>query len=97
MFFRRGPGQAYLKHALTPELMHIMDAKDLNLEINPLKVYEAYVNEYESKNGKACPLPKKVTPEEAAKEPVIQEIIKPRTIFLLSYGNLIDSRFAKIG
>lgn len=33
-------------------------------EINPLKVYESYINDYETKNGKACPLPRKVTAEE---------------------------------
>jgi hypothetical protein len=38
------------------------------------------VNEYESKTGKACPLPKKVSPEEAAAEPQIQAIIQPRIL-----------------
>jgi hypothetical protein len=36
-----------------------------------------YVNEWEVKNGKESPLPKKVTPEEAAANPEIQALIAP--------------------
>jgi Ras GTPase-activating-like protein IQGAP2/3 len=77
-YTRRGPGQSYLKTALTTVLTKITSDSDVCLEINPLKVYETYVNDYESKNGKQCPLPKKVTAEEAALQPIIKDIIKPR-------------------
>jgi len=77
-YTRRGPGQAYLKNTLTEVLMDIVEDKDTSLEINPSKVYETYINEYEMKNGRPCDLPKKATPEEASATPIIQEIIAPR-------------------
>eukprot|EP01114_Cavostelium_apophysatum_P006458 TRINITY_DN1777_c0_g3_i1.p1 TRINITY_DN1777_c0_g3~~TRINITY_DN1777_c0_g3_i1.p1 ORF type:complete len:766 (+),score=273.66 TRINITY_DN1777_c0_g3_i1:272-2569(+) len=77
-YTRRGPGQTYLKATLTGVLMGVVQDKDTCLEINPLKVYESYIIDYETKNGKVCPLPRKVTAEEAAVNPEIQAIIRPR-------------------
>jgi GTPase-activator protein for Ras-like GTPase len=37
-YTRRGPGQAYLKHVLADKLNRLIEEKDLDLEINPLKV-----------------------------------------------------------
>jgi len=77
-YTRRDAGQSYLKQALTGVLMSVVQEQETSLEINPLKVYEAYVNDYETKTGKPCPLPRKVTAEEAAQNTEVQNIIKPR-------------------
>eukprot|EP01101_Sappina_pedata_P000648 TRINITY_DN10846_c0_g1_i1.p1 TRINITY_DN10846_c0_g1~~TRINITY_DN10846_c0_g1_i1.p1 ORF type:complete len:756 (+),score=287.52 TRINITY_DN10846_c0_g1_i1:30-2297(+) len=78
-YTRRGPGQQYLKLTLTPVLQQITSHPDLILEVNPLKVYETMINEIESKTGQqVTDLPRKTTPEEAALNPRVQEIIAPR-------------------
>lgn len=37
-YTRRGPGQTYLKAVLADRINSLIEHKDLNLEINPLKV-----------------------------------------------------------
>lgn len=37
-YTRRGPGQSYLKNVLAEKINSLIEHKDLNLEINPLKV-----------------------------------------------------------
>ena len=37
-YTRRGPGQSYLKSCLAEKIYSLIEHKDLNLEINPLKV-----------------------------------------------------------
>eukprot|EP01118_Nematostelium_gracile_P001607 TRINITY_DN11670_c0_g1_i1.p1 TRINITY_DN11670_c0_g1~~TRINITY_DN11670_c0_g1_i1.p1 ORF type:complete len:753 (-),score=217.16 TRINITY_DN11670_c0_g1_i1:66-2324(-) len=86
-YTRRGPGQHYLKQTLTGVLTDVVNETETCLEINPSKVYETYINEYESKFGRQCPLPKKVTPEEAQANPQIQEIIRPRLLKLTELAN----------
>lgn len=77
-YTRRGPGQQYLKEVLTKVLTHLTSAQDLILEINPLKVYEAMLNQRESMTGQQSNLNRKPTAEEAAANPDVQEIIQPR-------------------
>ena len=91
-YTRRGQGQTYLKNTLTPILSEIMNDKDLSLEINPQKVYETYINEYESKTGQVCPLPRKATPEEAQARPEIQRLIQPRLKQLDELANKVIDR-----
>lgn len=38
-YTRRGPGQSYLKSVLSERINSLIEHKDLNLEINPLKVW----------------------------------------------------------
>lgn len=38
-FFRRGPGQEYLKATLEAPIQELCNDTDLDLEINPMKVY----------------------------------------------------------
>jgi len=38
-YTRRGPGQSYLKSVLAERINSLIEHKDLNLEINPLKVF----------------------------------------------------------
>jgi Ras GTPase-activating-like protein IQGAP2/3 len=37
-YTRRGPGQSYLKGTLSERINSLIEHKELNLEINPLKV-----------------------------------------------------------
>jgi Ras GTPase-activating-like protein IQGAP2/3 len=37
-YTRRGPGQSYIKGVLSERINSLIEHKDLNLEINPLKV-----------------------------------------------------------
>ncbi|PRP82379.1 Ras GTPase-activating protein [Planoprotostelium fungivorum] len=81
-YTRRGPGQTYLKNTLTGSLNKILSNPDLSLEINPAKVYEAYILDYETRTGQTCPLPKKVDPDQAAATPEIRAIVDARVVQL---------------
>lgn len=78
-YTRRGPGQAYLKSILSDKIKDLVEDQELNLEINPLKVYEQMVEKMESEKGFLPPdLPRSVTPEVAAENENVQKIIQPR-------------------
>lgn len=83
-YTRRGPGQSYLKVVLAERINSLIELKDLDLEINPLKVYEKMVAEIEESQGKLPPnLPKGVTAEQAAENETVQQIIAPRVTMLM--------------
>jgi len=77
-YTRRGPGQQYLKQTLTDILKRVTDNPNMILEINPARVHEAYVNDYETNTGQPYTGDRKVSQEQAAANPQIQAIIKPR-------------------
>ena len=78
-YTRRGPGQSYLKEVLAEKINSLIELKDVDLEINPLKVYESMVKQIEEDTGKLPEyLPKAVTAEEAAANEQVQAIIEPR-------------------
>lgn len=78
-YTRRGPGQSYLKEVLSQRINSLIELSDVDLEINPLKVYETMVQEIEASSG-ALPdnLPRSVTAEDAAENAQVQAIIAPR-------------------
>ncbi|KAF2240832.1 Rho GTPase activation protein [Trematosphaeria pertusa] len=87
-YTRRGPGQSYLKVVLQERINSLIELKDLDLEINPLKVYEKMVSEIEEQQGKLPPnLPKGVTAEQAAENETVQQIIAPRLTMLMEIAN----------
>jgi len=87
-YTRRGPGQSYLKVVLAERINALVELKDLDLEINPLKVYEKMVTDIEMRDGQLPPdLPKSVTAEEAAENISVQQIIEPRIKMLMDIGN----------
>lgn len=87
-YTRRGPGQSYLKIVLADSINSLIELKDLDLEINPLKVYEKMVAEIEEKEGRLPPnLPKGVTAEQAAENETVQQIIAPRLTMLMEIAN----------
>ena len=84
-YTRRGPGQTYLKEVLSGRINDIIQLKDVNLEINPLKVYEELIARIEEERGFVPEyLPRGVTAEEAAENEEVQAIIAPRLRYLTS-------------
>ena len=78
-YTRRGPGQSYLKEVLSEKINSLIELDEMDLEINPLKVYESMVKQIEESAG-VLPddLPRSVTAEFAAEHPQVQAIIEPR-------------------
>ncbi|KAI0766755.1 Rho GTPase activation protein [Irpex lacteus] len=69
--YTRGAGQSYLKSVLAERINSLIEHKDLNLEINPVKVYEQMG----------------VPPEIAAANSDVQAIIAPRLTMLMEIAN----------
>jgi Ras GTPase-activating-like protein IQGAP2/3 len=51
-YTRRGPGQSYLKAVLADRINGLIELRDLDLEINPLKVYERMIEQIEEDTGR---------------------------------------------
>ena len=78
-YTRRGPGQTFLKEILSDKINRLIEMQDTNLEINPLKVYEELIQEYENKTGQApSHLPRGITAERAAENREVRDKITPR-------------------
>ncbi|CAO3622703.1 unnamed protein product [Cunninghamella blakesleeana] len=87
-YTRRGPGQSYLKSVLADKINHLIEQKDLNLQINPLKVYEEMVQMMEQQQQEFPPdFPRSVTAEVAANHPQVQAIIQPRLNALMEIAD----------
>jgi len=86
-YTRRGPGQSYLKVVLQDSINSLIELKDLDLEINPLKVYEKMVTELEIQGQLPPTMPKSVTAEQAAENEKVQQIIAPRVNMLMEIAN----------
>jgi Ras GTPase-activating-like protein IQGAP2/3 len=87
-YTRRGPGQSFLKSVLAERINSLIELKDLDLEINPLKVYERMIEQIEQDTGSTPPhLPKGVTAEQAAENVQVQAIIEPRLTMLTEIAN----------
>ncbi|KAL6721129.1 RasGAP protein [Lecanora helva] len=87
-YTRRGPGQSYLKVVLQNKINSLIELKDIDLEINPLKVYGNMVEKIEQDTGTTPEnLPKGVTAEEAAENEQVQAIIAPRLEYLVELAN----------
>lgn len=87
-YTRRGPGQAYLKQVLADQINSLIELQDVDLEINPLKVYETMVRQIENDTG-CLPsyLQRSVTAEVAAENEQVQNIIAPRLKMLTDIAN----------
>ncbi|MCJ1428734.1 glyceraldehyde-3-phosphate dehydrogenase 1 [Sticta canariensis] len=78
-YTRRGPGQSYLKVVLQERINQLIESKEEDLEINPLKVYGRMIEQIQEATGELPPdLPKGVTAEEAAENRRVQATIAPR-------------------
>ncbi|KAI2624512.1 GTPase [Xylaria nigripes] len=87
-YTRRGPGQSFLRTVLAEKINGLIELQDLDLEINPLKVYERMCNQIEEETGSLPPsLPRGITGEQAAENPQVQAIIEPRLTMLTEFAN----------
>ncbi|KAI1165955.1 GTPase [Nemania serpens] len=87
-YTRRGPGQSFLRTVLAERINSLIELQDLDLEINPLKVYEQMCKQIEEETGSLPPdLPKGITGEQAAENPKVQAIIEPRLTMLTDFAN----------
>jgi Ras GTPase-activating-like protein IQGAP2/3 len=78
-YTRRGPGQSHLKEVLSEKINSLISLEDVDLEINPLKVYDSMVRQIETDTGSLPDyLPRSVTAEDAADNEQVQAIIAPR-------------------
>ncbi|KAJ3214314.1 glyceraldehyde-3-phosphate dehydrogenase 1 [Dinochytrium kinnereticum] len=82
-YTRRGPGQTYLKNVLSELINNLIEHKDLELEINPLLVFERMVVDIEAETGQPYPYQTGLTSEQAANNPDVQAIIRPRIATLM--------------
>ena len=87
-YTRRGPGQSYLKVVLQEKINQLIEMKDVDLEINPLKVYGNMLEKIEQDTGSVPDyLPKGVTAEQAADDKQVQAIIAPRITTLIGLAS----------
>ena len=87
-YTRRGPGQSYLKVVLQAKINSLIELKDEDLEINPLKVYGNMIEQIERDTGSVPDyLPRGVTAEQAAENRDVQNIIAPRLTMLMELAN----------
>ena len=87
-YTRRGPGQSYLKVVLAEKINSLIELRDLDLEINPLKVYEHMIEQVEQDTGTLpASMPRGITAEQAADHPQVQKIIEPRLSSLIDIAN----------
>jgi Ras GTPase-activating-like protein IQGAP2/3 len=96
-YTRRGPGQTYIKNVLFEKINNLIEHKDLDLEINPLKVYEQMIKDIEEETGKPCYLPKGITQEVAQENADVQAIIAPRLNMLMEItGSFLSTIISSI-
>lgn len=87
-YTRRGPGQSYLKTVLADQINALIEHKTLDLEINPLKVYEQMCNKVLEETGEFPPnLPRSISAEDAAANTDVQQLIEPRIVLLMKIAN----------
>jgi Ras GTPase-activating-like protein IQGAP2/3 len=87
-YTRRGPGQSYLKCVLSSQINQLIEQKDLNLQINPLKVYDEIVTKMEVEQGSLpAGFNRSVTPDIAALNQDVQALIQPRLHELIKIAN----------
>ncbi|KAJ2721610.1 RasGAP protein [Coemansia sp. Benny D115] len=83
----RGPGQVYLKNVISEEIVRVIENKDLNLEINPLKVYEELRQERVDRNLPTDDFPQGVSTEEATNNALVRAAVQPRLDELTRIAN----------
>lgn len=87
-YTRRGPGQQYLKLVLSDRINSLIEHDQLNLEINPLKVYEHMVDDMTLQTGKEPPdMPRSVAPELMTSNKDVLKIMEPRYQMLMEIAN----------
>lgn len=86
-YTRRGPGQSYLRTILAERINHLIELKDLDLEINPLKVYKSMAAQAESLGQAQAENDEVETMEAAASRRDVRDTIEPRVQALMDVAN----------
>jgi len=91
-YSKRGSGLSILKEILEPPLKEITSRKDLNLEVEPIKIYNQLITDYETKTGKKCEWPRDPTSEAAAANEEVKAVTAQRMRELEHYCEMILKR-----
>ncbi|KAJ2814111.1 RasGAP protein [Coemansia furcata] len=83
----RGPGQVYLKNVVSSEIARVIENKTLNLEINPLKVYEELRQERMDRGLPTDDFPLGVSTEKATCNALVRAAVQPRLDELTRIAN----------
>ena len=75
-----------MKFILADRVNKLISLNDLDLEINPLKVYDQMILDIERTSGTKCDLDRSITSEVASQNPDVQAIIAPRVKTLMEIG-----------
>lgn len=74
-YTQRGPGKEYLKETLGPLLRETMADAQTSFDVDPKKVYETWVNDYEVREGKKWEGEKAPLPEVCAQYDFVKKAI----------------------
>ena len=74
-YTQRGPGKEYLKETLGPLLREMMADAQTSFDVDPKKVYETWVNDYEVREGKKWEGEKAPLPEVCAQYDFVKKAI----------------------
>jgi len=77
-YTRRDPGQQYLKQTLSSVLTEVCTDPSINLEIDPKRIFEAWVNEYEVQNGTPYEGERSPDAAEASQHQFVRQLIEER-------------------
>lgn len=91
-YARRGQGLSILRDVLEEPLQFITNQKDLNLEINPSKVFSQLVTDHETSSGTPWDGPRELPDDEAIKHPLVRPIISERSKTLIGFVDTILER-----
>ena len=77
-FAKRGHALGVQKSTFERPISETLFQKALNLEVNPIKVYEQIIQSYEAKMNKPWDGPRNPTPQEAKENRYVKRLIGPR-------------------
>jgi len=93
-YARRGIGISVLKDALGATISRIVADSELNLEVNPIKVYEQMIHEHESKSSTPWPEPKDLTLAQLGKHEKTQAVINSRSKLIEEFAQELLDRIS---
>ncbi|NXE94639.1 IQGA3 protein, partial [Menura novaehollandiae] len=83
-FYRNVRGQNALRQILGAPVQEVLQDKTLNIRMDPVDIYKAWINQTESQSGQKSKLPYEVSPEQALSHPEVQRRLGISTRNLLA-------------
>lgn len=93
-YCKRKQGVEYLKASIEPVVRKIMQKNHIEVEINPVAIYQKMITDQEIKTGKTSDLPKNVSEEEALKQKYVQETLNKNLEELTSFCKMFFEAIA---